>query len=75
MKPPTEQRAFNATPAGQRAMCADADSRATAFNMAAFLRRKGIPTFDDSFMASANESTLAAIKAELLADYNAATNL
>lgn len=58
--------------AGQRAMCDDASSRATAFNLAAFLRRRNVPTYDDAFIASANAITLAAIKDELVADYNKA---
>jgi predicted Zn-dependent protease len=64
-------QAFNATPAGQRAICLDADSRATAFLLADFLRKRGVATYDHACIASANISTLAAIKAELLTDYNA----
>ena len=67
-------RQFNATPEGQRAMCADADSRSTAFIMAAFLRKRGIPTYDDAFIASLSGATLASVKAELLTDYNAAVS-
>jgi len=72
MTAPLHTRQFNATPEGQRAMCADADSRATAFMMGAFLRRKGVATYDDAFIASVSGATLASVKAELLADYNAA---
>jgi alkyl sulfatase BDS1-like metallo-beta-lactamase superfamily hydrolase len=66
------QKQFNATAEGQQAMCADASTRSTAFMMAAFLRKRGIPTYDDSMIATANPSLLAAIKDELLDDYNQA---
>jgi len=56
----------------QRNLCADAASRAPVFMMAAFLRRKGIATYDDAMIASATGATLEAIKADLLHDYNAA---
>jgi len=72
MTTPLHTRQFNATPEGQRALCNAADSRATAFIMAAFLRKRGVVTYDDAFIASCNGATLASIKTELLADYNAA---
>lgn len=68
----TTQRQFNSTAAGQRVMCNDAASRANAFIMAAWLRKRGIPTYDDSMIASAGESLLASIKEDLLTNYNAA---
>ena len=74
MQTPFHTRKFNATLEGQRAMCADADSKATAFIVAAFLRRRGIPTYDDAFIASLSGATLASVKAQLLADYNAAVS-
>lgn len=72
MKPSLSQRAFNATAAGQRAMCDDAGSRANAFQIARILRAKGIATYDDAFIASASGATLDTIKEELLNDYNTA---
>jgi hypothetical protein len=66
------KKQFNATAEGQQAMCAEAGTRSTAFMMAAFLRKRGIPTYDDGMIATANPSLLAAIKDELLADYNQA---
>jgi len=72
MKPSLSQRTFNATPAGQRAMCADASSRASAFQIARILRAKGIATYDDAFIASASGATLGTLKEEILADYNTA---
>lgn len=68
----TQQKQFNATRAGQIALSDAASERATAFMMAAFLRRRGIPTYDDAFLHTASGATLAAVKADLLADYNAA---
>lgn len=67
----TPDKAYNATAEGQRAMCDDASSRATAFNLAAFLRKRNVPTYDDATIATANPTLLAAIKEELIADYNA----
>ena len=72
MKPSLSQRTFNATPAGQRAMCADASARANAFQIARILRARGIATYDDALIASASGATLDALKGELLADYNTA---
>ena len=72
MTAPLHTRQFNATPEGQRALCNAADSKATAFMMAAFLRRRGVLTYDDAFIASVSGATLASVKAELLKDYNAA---
>lgn len=66
----TPQKAFNATPAGQRAMASDADSRANAFILAKWLRNRNLPAYDDAFIATCNQTTLASIKDEMLADYN-----
>ena len=64
-------KSYYSTAEGQRDLCNAADSRATAFMMAKFLRGRGVPTYDDSFIHTATGATLAAIKTELLADYNA----
>ena len=65
-------KAFNATVAGQLAMCYDADRRANAFILAKWLRQRGLPAWDDAFIASCNETTLASIKEDMLAKYNRA---
>ena len=56
----------------QRKLCSAADSRATAFVLAKWLRSRGLPAWDDAFISSCNETTLASIKDDMLADYNAA---
>lgn len=63
-------KSFNATTAGQRAMCSDADSRATAFILARKIREMGGTGWDDSWIASANPTMLIAIKNDLIAEYN-----
>ena len=67
-----ENKAYVSTPAGQRALCNDADSRASAFILAKWLRSRGLPAWDDDFIATCNQTTLASIKEDMLADYNRA---
>lgn len=67
-------KSFNATANGQKAMCYDASDRATAFTLAKWLRSRGMPAWDDAFISSCNKTILESIKADMLADYNAATS-
>lgn len=63
-------KAFNATPEGQHAMCADAASRSVVFLLNSKVRSLGGEAWDDTTIASANESTLKAIRDDLLPIYN-----
>ncbi len=65
------QKAFNATREGQMQMCADASSRATAFQMSKIIRSKGGDGWDDEMIATANPILLRAIKENLIEEYNA----
>jgi hypothetical protein len=65
-----EQRAYNATAAGQKAMALDALSRSTVFILNSKVRSLGGEAWADSMIASANESTLRAIMNDLLPIYN-----
>lgn len=58
------------TATGQRILCAQADSRATLFMMAAFLRKHNVPTWDDKFLHTVSGATLESVKADMLSDYN-----
>ena len=65
-----QQKAFNATPAGQRAMCMDALSRGVVMILNSKVRSLGGEAWDDNAIATANESTLRAIREDLLPIYN-----
>lgn len=65
-----EQRAFNATADGQKAMAADALNRSTVMLLNNKVRSLGGEAWADSMIASANESTLRAIMDDLLPIYN-----
>ena len=68
----SNQRELNSTADGQKAMCAAAASRAVLFILAAKLRKLGVPTYDDNLIASFPDTSIEAIKTELLTDYNTA---
>lgn len=71
MKTPQSQREFNATSDGQKAMCADAASRATAFQMNSIIKSKGGIGWDHQMIETANPILLRAIKENLIEEYNA----
>lgn len=66
----SEQKAFNATAAGQRALCADALNRSTVMLINTKVRSLGGEAWDDKTIATANDSTLRAIRDDLLPIYN-----
>jgi hypothetical protein len=65
-----EQKAFNATPAGQRAMCTDATSRSVVLILNRKVRSLGGEAWNDGMIETANPSTLNAIREDLLPIYN-----
>lgn len=65
-----QQRAFNATMAGQRAMCDDAASRSVVLLLNSKVRSLGGEAWNDSTIETANDSTLRAIREDLLPIYN-----
>lgn len=71
MKLTTEQKAYNATASGQRDMCNDADSKATAFMMNKIIKQKGGIGFDHRMIETATPILLRAIKENLIEEYNA----
>jgi len=70
MKPTSEQKAFNATPAGQRAMCTDATHRSVVLLLNRKVRTLGGDAWDDTMIETANDSMLASIRDDLLPIYN-----
>jgi hypothetical protein len=70
-KPAMTQKEFNATPAGQRALC-DAGSRiGAALMLNRAIRDKGGIGWDPQMIETANEVLLIAIKENLREEWNA----
>ncbi len=65
------EKEFNATPAGQRALCTAATSRAVVSMLNSKVRSLGGEAWSDEMIATANDSTLRAIRDDLLPIYNA----
>jgi hypothetical protein len=67
-----EQKSFNSTLAGQRALCEDASRRATVLLLNRKVRSLGGEgmAWCDKMIETANDSTLASIKNDLIDVYN-----
>lgn len=64
------QKAFNATAAGQRAMCADATSRSVVSILNNKVRSLGGDAWADNTIETANDAMLRSIMDDLLPIYN-----
>jgi hypothetical protein len=65
------QKEFNATPAGQRALCDAGSSIGTALMLNRAIRTKGGIGWDTKMIETANEVLLIAIKENLRDEWNA----
>jgi hypothetical protein len=63
-------KVFNATPAGQRAMCNAATSRAVVSILNSKVRKLGGDAWADGMIATANDATLRSIMDDLIPIYN-----
>ena len=70
MKLTTEEKAFNATPEGQRKMCMAADSIGTALYINRVVKSKGGTGWDEKMIETANPIMLRAIKENLIEEFN-----
>lgn len=66
-----EQKAFNATAAGQKQMANDGASIGTALYMNKVVKQKGGTGWPDNMIETANPIMLRAIKEDLITEFNA----
>lgn len=66
----TDQKTFNATAEGQRAMCTDAVSRSVVLLLNRKVRSLGGEAWDDKMIETASDQVLNSIREDLLPIYN-----
>lgn len=65
-----QEKAFNSTAAGQRAMCVDATSRSVVSILNSKVRSLGGDAWADNTISTANDAMLRSIMDDLLPIYN-----